>query len=124
MSNPIVIHIPGLRTVTQPRIGEHPRVKVGRKIQENDATFTALWEGYRAGRHIDGRPTVRFVRLGPNTALADSDNLRASFKYIRDTVAKYFHRDDKDALWDWQYAQERTKEYGVRIEIEVPDEAK
>lgn len=124
MSSTVTINIPGLRTVTQPNIIQHWRVAQNRKKKEQEIVEISM--NVMSSLHptmfgFISRPTVRFVRLGPNRRPVDGDNLKWSFKYIRDAVAKWFERDDNDKNWDWQYDQERTEEYGVRIEIEVPD---
>ncbi len=75
------------------------------------------------------------VRLSPKAL--DDDNLRSAFKYIRDeisecmipektgvyvtkkgTVKKIKGRADSDERITWDYLQEKSTGYGIRIEID------
>ena len=60
--------------------------------------------------------TVTITRLGPRKL--DSDNLATSAKGLRDGIADKLGVDDGDERITWCYAQEKSKTYGVRIEIE------
>ena len=66
--------------------------------------------------------TVKLTRLGPREM--DFDNLVISQKYIRDAIAELITGDyvpgraDGDKRISWQYDQEKSKEYGVKILIE------
>ena len=60
--------------------------------------------------------TVTLTRLSKSRGL-DSDNLASSQKHVRDGIADALGIDDRDPRVTWQYAQERAKEYGVRVEI-------
>jgi hypothetical protein len=65
--------------------------------------------------------TVTLTRLGPREL--DFDNLVISQKYVRDAIAELLTGDyvpgraDSDKRITWEYGQERSREYGVRIEI-------
>lgn len=61
--------------------------------------------------------TVTFTRIAPREL--DDDNLRSSFKSIRDGVADAFGCSDRDPRLLFEYAQERGRphEYAVRITI-------
>jgi hypothetical protein len=61
--------------------------------------------------------TILLTRLGPVNHVMDSDGLSNALKQVRDAVAEHYGIDDGDKSYDWQYAQERAKEYGVRITI-------
>jgi hypothetical protein len=79
------------------------------------ALMAVLGDGRRAGMP---RPPLRVLltRLGPGTL--DSDNLPGAFKAARDGVADFLGIDDRhDHLVSYEYAQEKQKQYGVRIEI-------
>jgi hypothetical protein len=65
---------------------------------------------------------VTLTRLAPSSGL-DDDNLRASFKSVRDGIADALGIDDRNPLVTWAYGQERAKSYGVRIEM-APREMK
>ena len=58
---------------------------------------------------------IELTRLAPRRL--DSDNLAGSCKHIRDGIADWFGVDDGDARYQWAYAQEKSKEYGVRVTI-------
>jgi hypothetical protein len=58
---------------------------------------------------------VTLIRLGPKAL--DDDNLVACFKGCRDGIAGRLGVDDADPRVRWQYDQERSKAYGVRIEL-------
>lgn len=58
---------------------------------------------------------VRITRIGPRTL--DTDNLAISAKHVRDGIADAFGLDDADPRFAWEYAQERRKTYGVRVEV-------
>lgn len=59
---------------------------------------------------------VTITRLANSNGL-DSDNLLSSAKGIRDQIAAWLGVDDRDPRVTWEYAQERAKEYGVRVEV-------
>jgi hypothetical protein len=60
---------------------------------------------------------VRFTRHGKRTL--DDDNLPTAFKHIRDGVADAIGIDDGSARYTWEYAQVKSKEYKIEIEIEI-----
>lgn len=73
-------------------------------------------------RHLIQLPcNVKLIRLGPREL--DFDNLVASQKRVRDAVAEVITQDfvpgraDGDKRITWEYAQEKSKEYKVKIEI-------
>lgn len=59
----------------------------------------------------------KFTRLGPRQL--DGDNLQGACKAARDGVADAFGLDDGDNRWIWGYAQEKSKDYGLRIQINI-----
>jgi hypothetical protein len=67
---------------------------------------------------------IILTRIAPRKYDAD-DNLRMSFKYIKDKIAHLFFptteigRADDFSCFTWEYLQERRqpKEYGIRIEL-------
>ena len=59
---------------------------------------------------------VTLTRLGPRAL--DSDNLAISAKHVRDGIADRLGVNDNDPRVEWRYAQERSRDYGVRIEIQ------
>lgn len=66
---------------------------------------------------------VKMVRLAPHELDAD-DNLRIAVKWLKDALAEVITGDyvpgraDSDKRITWQYDQEKSKEYGVKILIE------
>jgi len=65
---------------------------------------------------------VRLVRMAPRELDAD-DNLRIALKWIKDAVAEVITQDfvpgraDGDKRIKWEYDQEFSREYKVKIEI-------
>ena len=59
--------------------------------------------------------SIRLTRCAPRTL--DSDNLQAALKATRDSVAEWLGIDDADPRVRWLYEQEKTKTYGVRLEV-------
>lgn len=61
---------------------------------------------------------VTLTRFAPNL-LDEDDNLNIAFKHVRDGIAEAYGIDDRHkALLHFRYAQERSREYGIRIQIE------
>ncbi len=58
---------------------------------------------------------VTITRIGPRAL--DDDNCAGACKYVRDQIARWYGVDDGSRLYRWVYAQERSKTYGVRIQI-------
>jgi hypothetical protein len=59
---------------------------------------------------------VTLTRFGKR--LLDGDNLSGStMKAIRDGVQDAYAVDDADPRYEWRYRQEKSKDYGVGIEI-------
>lgn len=66
--------------------------------------------------------TVRMTRLAPRELDAD-DNLRIALKWVKDAIAEVITQDfvpgraDGDKRIKWEYDQEFSSEYKVKIEI-------
>lgn len=58
---------------------------------------------------------VTITRVAPREL--DGDNLQGACKAIRDGIADYFLTDDRNPQIEWQYGQEKAKDYGVRIDV-------
>jgi hypothetical protein len=58
---------------------------------------------------------VTLTRCGPRTL--DGDNLQGSLKAVRDGVADKLGVDDNSPLIDFKYAQAKSKDYAVEIEV-------
>jgi hypothetical protein len=61
---------------------------------------------------------VRIVRLAPRE-LDAGDNLEVSLFRVRDGVADWLGINDRSPEVKWECSQERSKRYGVRIEVWV-----
>ncbi len=72
---------------------------------------------YLCTRAVSLPCVVTLTRISPGTL--DGDNLQGALKGVRDGVADRLGVDDRDARVRWVYAQERGKEFGVRIVIEA-----
>lgn len=59
---------------------------------------------------------VLLTRVG--RGLMDDDNLQGALKHVRDGIADWLGVDDRHRhIVRYEYAQERGKEYGVRVRI-------
>jgi hypothetical protein len=104
-----------MRTVSEANMREHWRAKAGRVKAQRQVVKMAL----------DGHVPMEFrrmylyrvtlTRLAPRTL--DGDNLQRSFKAVRDEVAACIGLDDGDRRITWEYAQERSPAYGVRVRV-------
>jgi len=103
-----------LRTVSETNAREHwaARAKRAKEQRGIACSFTAF-----AFEHWGNIPlTITLTRIGPRKL--DSDNLAASLKHVRDGIADALGMDDGDERLTWAYAQEKGKEYSVRVRIE------
>lgn len=100
-----------LRLVSAANKREHWAVKAKRVKNERQVTWAFL-----INVKAPTPKKITLIRLAPR--VLDGDNLQSSFKGVRDEVAKRFGFDDGDQNIEWAYAQEKSKEYKVRIEIE------
>lgn len=98
-----------VRTVSEANAHEHWRPRQKRAKQQRGVALMYAHD-------LPPLPAiVMMTRLAPNEL--DSDNLAGSMKHVRDGIADAYEVDDGDKRYDWRYAQEKSKEYGVRIEI-------
>ena len=58
---------------------------------------------------------ITLTRVSPREL--DDDNLRPALKSARDGIADWLQVDDRDPRVKWEYAQERGKPKGVRVEV-------
>ena len=102
-----------LKLISAANAREHWSVKAKRVAKERRVVWAELLQVKR----LPTLPVnVKLVRIAPGTL--DGDNLQSAFKATRDEIAKAFKIDDNNILISWFYAQEKSKEYRVRIEIE------
>lgn len=99
-----------LRTVSGMNVREHWRVRSKRVRQERLATSLAI-----AKLKAPVPCVITLTRLSPGKL--DDDNLRGAMKAVRDSVAAHIGIDDGDHRIQWEYAQEKAKSFGVRIEV-------
>lgn len=102
----ITVTLP-LRLVSGANAREHWAVRAGRAKAHRTACLLVP--------ACDVPCVVTLTRLGPREL--DSDNLAISAKHVRDGIADRLGVNDNDPRVVWLYAQERAKEYGVRVEI-------
>lgn len=112
----ITIELP-IRLYSVANLGEHWSTKMKRNQAQGLQVTAAMREALSEKQM---RPKDRFIitltRIGPKTL--DDDNLASAFKKVRDCVARALGIDDKQTLMlRWIYEQEKSKEYGIRIEI-------
>lgn len=114
----VIVEVPGLRLHNPLNTRVHWRVLSKRGKAAKTATAFAL---ECAGQcltppTVDSPWLVTITRIG--VGQLDDDNLAASAKHVRDAVAAWCGVDDKHRnIVRYRYAQERSKAYGVRIEI-------
>lgn len=88
------------------------------KRARNQQNAIAFWAD--TFRHVRLPQAVGLVRIAPGKL--DGDNLQASFKAVRDAIARIYGRDDAD--WkansiSWSYEQmSQGRLYGVRIAVQ------
>jgi hypothetical protein len=105
-----------MRTVPGLNVREHWKARSRRVKNEREAVAWKL-----ATRAV--KPplplVVTLTRIGPSNGL-DDDNLAGAMKATRDEIAKWLGVDDrKSEVVRYRYAQERGKEWGVRIQWEA-----
>lgn len=61
---------------------------------------------------------IILTRLSTRT-MDEDDNLRTSLKYIKDAIADMLGVDDKSKLIIWEYHQEISKKFGVKIQMRL-----
>jgi len=114
----IIIEIP-LKTVSEFNSSEHWRLKAKRHRMQKFFVREAL-KPYLS--KITLPCVIKCIRIG-SRFLDEHDNLRGAFKFIIDQAAdclipgKQSGQADNDIRIKWEYGQEKSKKYGVRIEI-------
>lgn len=95
------------------------RLVSGANAREHWGTRQARAKAHRAAcLFVPSHPlpcVVLLTRLGPREL--DSDNLAISGKHVRDGIADRLGVKDNDPRVEWRYEQEKSKTYGVRVEI-------
>lgn len=87
------------------------------RAQKEQAYF-GTWKLKRwVGDVPPSRAVVRLTRHAPR--VMDDDNLRGCLKAVRDGVAMSIGVDDGDPGVQWEYAQELSDDYAVRVEVRI-----
>ena len=109
-----------IKTVSEANMGgEHWSKK--HKRHKTQKTIIRLWGSANKIVATTIPATIRLTRLAPRKL--DYDNLVSSFKPIRDYVADIIFpglaagRADSDERLTWEYDQEKSPIYAIRIEI-------
>lgn len=119
VAQPLTFTMP-LRTVNELNVREHHMARARRARRERESAVLHMWHLRHAWPSLP--VTVALTRLGPKTL--DDDGLRAALKHVRDGIADAYGCDDSDkAPITWAYAQEKSRDYGVRITIATADVA-
>ena len=118
----INIHLP-ITTYSEANKKEGWRIKAKRtKSQRGDAEMLtnahigmhSARDKIRKSSHI----TIHMTRLiAKGRVELDTDNLQRALKAIRDGIADALQIDDGDRKLTWAYAQEKSKEAGVNVQI-------
>ncbi len=131
MMNKIIWELP-IKTVSEANSSEH-WTKKSQRHRRQQCFVKQLY--MKEIQPIELPCIVTMIRLGPR--ILDDDNLASAFKYIRDEISEclipekkgiYVRKDgkiikikgraDSDERIKWQYSQEKSAKYGIRIEIE------
>lgn len=107
-----------LRLVNASNAREHHFTRARRVARERLVIQCALTQRIRSAGLIGAPCRVRITRLAPRK-LDKHDNLCVSGKAIADEIARIVGVDDRDERWVFEYAQEKAKAFGVRIELEA-----
>ena len=107
---------------SEANLSEHWSVK--RKRHETQRFLVRSSFNFNAPESIPIPCTIRMTRIAPRQL--DEDNLIASFKWIKDTIADFIvsglprGRADGNRKMTWHYSQQKRKpkEYALEIEIE------
>ena len=112
----ITTYLP-LHTVSGMNTREHWAVRKRRAAEHRSVAKMALTGPLREEPHPLPLQ-VTLTRYAPRPL--DGDNLQASLKHVRDGVADALGVDDRTALVEWVYRQQRgaPREYGVAVTIE------
>jgi hypothetical protein len=110
------IHMP-IRTYSEANQRGHWRIGYTRKKKQQGATTVYL----QIAKCPQQKPKrIRFTRQAKQRL--DPDNLAGSNKHVQDAVCAYLGCDDGDESIRFEYEQEKSKEYGVIVEIEFEQE--
>lgn len=108
-----------LRTSPGGNNREHHFARHRRVKAERWATHVAL-----VGKTRPTLPCVVLLtrcRPGPGPRL-DDDNLAHSLKGVRDQIAEWLGINDRDPRVQWNYAQDKARDWGVSIEFKPMQE--
>lgn len=100
-----------IRTVNSLNEREHWAVRARRAKKERRIAYCVTPAG------LSLPLTVKLTRFGKNKRPMDDDGLSASFKNIRDGIADKCNVDDGNPGLVFEYSQEKSKSYAVRIEF-------
>lgn len=110
-----------IKTISEANVRHHWATMRRRKIAQQQEVDAELHKAL-SGRGVQLPCVVTFTRIGPRKL--DDDNLRSSFKGIRDSVARRIGVDDGDERIRFEYQQEPVgkHQYAIRIQIDSPDQ--
>lgn len=115
----LTVSIPGLRTRNQLNTRKHWRVDRAERAAVREATGYALLgaDWGRLGKPSEAAPwVVTLTRLGPREM--DDDGLVSALKSVRDAFADFVGVNDRlRHIVRYAYEQERSREFGVRIDV-------
>lgn len=119
----INIHLP-ITTFSEANRKDHWSEKAPRARLQRQAALLAVRPAIllcytRKELTAAGHITIKLTRAAPRTM--DGDNLQRALKAIRDGIADALEIDDGDRKLTWAYAQTKTKDKGVDVEITVEE---
>ena len=115
-AKPVAFVIP-IKAVSEANVREHWTTKAKRAKAQREAAKWFMGHAYLTRMQFKHSLVIGITRLGPWRRPMDDDNLARSMKAIRDGIADALGIDDGGPRLRWDYAQEKAREYGVRVEI-------
>lgn len=111
-----------VKTVSEANAHEHWRKRQKRAKEQRSTTQLVASSTARAAL-IPLPLVVTLTRVSKGTL--DDDNLQSALKHVRDGIADWLLVNDRRSdLVKYEYAQERGKEVGVRVEVRRMQEAR
>lgn len=106
-----------IRTYSEANQREHYMAKARRAKAQRRGAYFLLRRQSAFSKPADGVVIrICLTRLGARRL--DKDNLAGSFKHVQDGIADWLGIDDGSPRLSWEYAQETSGKYGVRVCIE------
>lgn len=101
-----------IKLVSEANSRDHWAKKANRVREQRKAAFYAI------SGPFDFPLTVRLIRVyGPMRRPYDDDNLRGSFKAVRDGIAERMRINDNDPRVTWEYEQRKGNKDCIGVSV-------